>query len=703
MLLWPGVALRRPVPRINASLVAWPGVSALLLACFCQGSAASDYGTTGLIDIPTARMQADGTFTTSVAFEERTESYMLTYQATPWLESTFRYTGFNDFFFWDRNYEIKARLWEERWLLPQVAVGIRDAVGTGVFGSEYVVASKQIGSLDVTLGLGWGRLADKGVATNPLTYVDDRFEERERSDDGTGGEVNFNTFFSGEEVGVFGGASYHFERWPLKAIIEYNPDQYEFSTRRGVPAPASPWTFGLAWEALPGVELTLSRQHNETWGLAMAARVDTTAEPPQRQTDVFVSSATMAPDEMPEGLNPSLWYDRLLYDMERSGLLLIEARIDKLTQTAVLVIGNEDHVLWADATARAMALVDLHLPPSVRSLQLVIEENGHRVHTLSALRPSSSYWQGTAPASQNLRVLPGRILENPQHRTDFVTRKVNFEINVNNRVQLFDPDDPLRYQFYLAVGAELALPRNWALRGSYAFDIHNTFDESRRQSDSVLPRVRSDVVKYLQQGDNGLDSLFLEKRGSLSPVLHYRMFGGVLEEMYSGVGGEVLYQPVQSRLAFGVSANRVRQRDFDKSFDHLDYETTTAFLSAYWATPFYNYDVAVHAGRYLAKDVGATVELRRTFTNGWMVGLWATFTDVSSEDFGEGSFDKGMFFRIPLDGLFGNRTRSAYATRIRPIQRDGGQRLENHSGNIWWDLRGARFDVFSQAGDRISP
>ncbi|NDD70115.1 MAG: hypothetical protein EBZ29_12330, partial [Synechococcaceae bacterium WB9_4xC_028] len=62
-------------------------------------------------------------------------------QATPWLQGTFRYTGFDEFFHWDRNYEFKARLWEEELYLPQVAVGIRDMVGTGVFGSEYLVAS----------------------------------------------------------------------------------------------------------------------------------------------------------------------------------------------------------------------------------------------------------------------------------------------------------------------------------------------------------------------------------------------------------------------------------------------------------------------------------------------------------------------------------------------------------------------------------
>ena len=163
--------------------------------------------------------------------------------------------------------------------------------------------------------------------------------------------------------------------------------------------------------------------------------------------------------------------------------------------------------------------------------------------------------------------------------------------------------------------------------------------------------------------------------------------------MFSGVGGEVLWWPSKSRFALGLSIAQVRQRDYDKSFDHLDYEVTTGFLSGYWATPWYNYDLAIHAGRYLAKDSGITFDLRRTFRNGWQVGLFATKTDVSSEEFGEGSFDKGFYFQVPLEGLFGDRARATASTRVRPVLRDGGQRLENHSGNIFWDLRQARYDA----------
>ena len=38
------------------------------------------------------------------------------------------------FFYYDRNYEAKVRLLKQQGYLPQVAMGVRDMVGTGVFG-----------------------------------------------------------------------------------------------------------------------------------------------------------------------------------------------------------------------------------------------------------------------------------------------------------------------------------------------------------------------------------------------------------------------------------------------------------------------------------------------------------------------------------------------------------------------------------------
>ena len=190
----------------------------VILFVFPVPLSASDYGTTGLIDTPTARMSHDGTFTATAAVQSRTNSYALSYQIMPWLEGTFRYTGYNDFFFWDRNYEVKARLWQERDYLPQVAVGIRDLVGTGFAASEYLVASKAVGGFDITLGMGWGRLAGKGDFDNPLIQVAESFADRSGFE-GVGGEVNYGQLFSGSKVGLFGGLRYQSSSLPLSLML----------------------------------------------------------------------------------------------------------------------------------------------------------------------------------------------------------------------------------------------------------------------------------------------------------------------------------------------------------------------------------------------------------------------------------------------------------------------------------------------------
>ena len=671
--------------------------AALSLISFSPTSA-SDFGTTGLIDVPTARFDEDGTFAAAASTDQRHKQFSITYQATPWLQGTFRYTGYNDYFYWDRNYEVKARLWEEDVFLPQVAVGVRDIVGTAVFGAEYVVASKQIAeNTDVTLGLGWGRLAGDGLFSNPLKLFDDRFSNRTATT-GEGGDFRLDDLFSGPEVGFFGGVVHSFQQVPISLALEFNPDRYDRDfIRGGLERPSSPWSAGLTWHALSGVDLRLSLQHGDKFGIGFRSYLNSKEERPRREYERFISSYYLSPSAMPGQINKSSWYDRLLYDVERSGLLLVEGTISKDGHQAQLVVVNNSHELWADAIGHFTALADLHLPATVTTIFFVVEEGGYRPLTVVVPRPSAAYSDAPHLRLNQVRLVEGRTLIRPQHRTGFATGKVNTTFNIKTRFQLFDPDDPARYQVFGELASEYALSNHWTVRSSIAVDIENNFDESQRQnSDSVLPKVRSNVARYLAEGDSGLEKLIVEGRNSYGEALHYRAVGGIFEMMYGGIGGEVLYWPHKSRVAVGMSVAYAKQRDYTRRLGFLDYDVVTGHVSAYWATPFYNYDVALHAGRYLAKDIGATFEARRTFRNGWQVGVWASLTDVPFEDFGEGSFDKGMYFQVPLDGVFGSKSRSRFSTRMRPIQRDGGQRLDGFSGDIFWDLRTARYDAFAK-------
>jgi hypothetical protein len=125
----------------------------------------------------------------------------------------------------------------------------------------------------------------------------------------------------------------------------------------------------------------------------------------------------------------------------------------------------------------------------------------------------------------------------------------------------------------------------------------------------------------------------------------------------------------------------------------------TGFVSAYYR---FNrgYTARLDVGRYLAGDKGATLTLAREFPNGWRVGAFATLTNVSSKDFGEGSFDKGIFVRIPLSWMLGRPSRDAFNMGFRPTQRDGGQML-NVAGRLYETVRAYRTGDLNDQWGRV--
>jgi hypothetical protein len=677
-----------------------------------EGTQASDFGPLGLIDMPTARMRSDGALTLSTSQQDTEDIYAVTFQALPRLEGTFRYTVQNPGDKLgslesnrDRSFEAKWLLVKEGDGLPALAVGARDMLGTGVFSSEYMVASKRFGPIDLSLGLGWGRLAGRGSFSNPLVQLTDAAAVRE-GETGEGGVPRPQDFFRGEKAGVFGGIEIDLPQ-DLRFIAEFSSDRYTRETRLGTISEPSAFNFGLGWQPAQGLDVILSHQLGQDLAVSVSASLDALADVPEKPSAVFWSvDEGIGRRANVEGFAPDSWYAKLLFDVERSGLLLLSGDLRDRGRTAWLELENPGYAYEADALRRLLALAELHLPKSVRAVHVLLQQDGivhARVRYLRRLGTPAALPGASSDLDSLLSFMPPRpMVPNPDFRTGFPKPFFNFGVSLGQRAMLMDPDDPLRYQFLAKLNLGADLGRDFYLRGSLGLNLYNDWNTIRRESDSVLPRVRSEIKRYLQEGDTGLDVLLLEKRGMMGAGIAYRAYAGVLEEMFSGVGGELLYRPFPSRLALGVNLNYARQRDFDKRFGLQDYEVITGHASLYWATPFYHYDVAVHGGRYLAGDWGGTLEVRRTFDNGWMVGGFFTLTDVPFDRFGEGSFDKGLFFRVPFNSLLPGNSREAFSTTVRTIQRDGGARLDGVE-TLWWESRSRRTDALVQTRRRMLP
>jgi len=683
-------------------------------------SGASDFGTTGLITLPTARMQADGSLTATLALNDVSDLYNITFQATPFIEATFRYAIFDPRVDRakakdanrDRSYGVKLRLLQEGRKLPALALGIRDVLGTGVWSGEYLVASKSIAAFDISAGLGWGRLAGRETFSSPFEWISDGFAERPSGSVGgvIGGEVRATSFFRGG-VGLFGGVRYSVPNLPVQLIAEYSSDDYRREVGLGTLQKSSPVNFGVAWAIVDGITIAASYQQGAFAGLTLSSTLNFKKRP-DRQFEQFYSVAIQQGRNIaPERLDLDAWYDRLLFDAERSGLRIHAAYFQPGDDHVGFTISNDRYTIWADALNQFFLLSEIHLPDALRKITVeTLEDNlvgnavqYQRVNIVKSSGRVSVHQrlnQATDPAG--IKILPGSQLVRPAHRTDFGYPKLALGADLALRVQLMDPDAPLKHQLYIKGTGRIALSESYNIWSAVTIDVSNDFT-TKRTSDSVLPRVRSEVNQYLTKGENALDFLFLERRTSISSSLHSVAYVGILEEMFGGAGVEFLYEPFASRWALGANLNWVKQRDFDKKFSFRDYQAFTGHTSVYYASPWFDLDFGLHVGQYLAKDLGYTFETRRTFDNGFSIGGFFTRTNVSAIDFGEGSFDKGMFLSIPYSLLLPRNTRGRYSTIVRSIERDGGRRLEGIVGNLWWNRRATRFDALQNNRDRIAP
>jgi hypothetical protein len=671
---------------------------------------ASDLGVVGLFDTPTARMLKDGGLKISYSTQKIANITNITYQATPWLETTFRYSVFNpdnpnrNSFILDglndRSYAAKIRIKEETKYVPELSFGIQDILGTGAWNGEYLVASKNLNNFDISIGMGWGRLSERAVFSNPIGLLSDKFKERELENKSNGGRIRSNTFLKGRDVGLFGGISYKFTNTNLKFLIEYNSDAYEREIRLGTIKSSSPISIGLEWSPFDGSSLTLSHQQGNQFGISLSSLIDTKYLPQKKKLKSFYSSYDgYSISSFPMDLNFNSWYDRLFYDLDKSGILLRGAKVFPEYDQINIEITNYRYNLTADAINRVLSLSHIHLPKNIKNINVIINEGGFRVLTIAYKRINHRNKYEKVNNKNLLTVLPPRGLDNPNYKTN-IRNSFNTDINISTRFQLFDPDKPVKHQFFLKIATLYNISNNWNLVGSFSIDLYNNFDLNRGPSSS-LPHVRTEINQYLVNGSSGIDSFYLEGKYTIKNNIYIRAYVGLLEMMYSGFGGEVLYQPFKSRFALGATINKVKKRGYERNFELLDYETVTGFLSLYYASPFYNYDIGLHMGRYLAKDKGVTVEVRRTFDSGFSIGAFATSTNVSSSDFGEGSFDKGLFFSIPFNSFAFNDTKSAFTTIVRSLQRDGGQKLDDFTGRLWHDIRNVRYDRLENNKNRM--
>jgi len=653
----------------------------------------SSYGTPGIIDMPSATTTGDGllSWTTSHLTDHTRNS--LHFQITPRLSGVFRYSILRGYFsggdLKDRSFDLHYLLREETTTTPALAIGLRDFGGTGIFGGEYVVASKHFldDRLTVTGGLGWGRLASWGGFENPLGRIDDRFNHRPGF---TGieetGRIAFNRFFRGEAA-FFGGLEYQVND-RLRLALEYSSDAYVEEVARMGFEHRTPINLGLTYRATQNLTMNAFVIGGAQAGIGFTYVIDPRS--PHFPGGIERRSPAIVPRAEIAALG---WDIDAVEDTRarlRSGLAAQGLTLESYAQegsTARIVLANPTYSATPEALGRAGRVMANSLPEGIESFEITLAAAGIPTSRTTLrradLRALEHAWDGSwqSFARAEIADAPSRLPPDPG-----VYPSLDWSVMPYFSAALFDPDNPLRVDLGLEAAAQYTIAPGLSLSAVVRQKALGNLDTSTRVSNSILPHVRSDSAQYDKLQGPHVEILTADYLFRPGPDLYGRLSAGWFERMYAGVSGELLWYPVESRLALGAEVNYVAQRDPLSRLGFTDYRIATGHVSAYY--DFGNsFRGELDVGRYLAGDWGATVSLDREFDNGFRVGAFFTLTDVPFDDYGEGSFDKGIRITIPVSWIAGEPGRGALQQTIRPILRDGGARVEIAS-RLYQQVRG---------------
>ncbi len=675
-----------------ARTVSWPTAWDASAAPRDLPLTASDWGEVGLLQTPSARMEPAGAvrLMISAGWPYTRATSML--QPLDWLEFGFRYTDIQNQLYGaniagsqtykDKSLDLKLRLLQEDGNMPQLALGMRDIGGTGLFSGEYLVASKRWGNWDTSAGLGWGYMGGRGNIASPLGFLGDSYKSRGTADVGQGGTVSSNGMFHGP-VAPFCGVQWNspYQNWVFKAELDGNDYRNEpYGTNLQA---SSPFNWGLVYRYSPTIDMSLAWERGDrvVFGLNLHGSMDKMEVPKvldpvlPRVQPLPTAAVPLMPNSAPT------WSNTAQEITKFTDWQVLE--LDQQFSTLNVTLATDEAVFANERVERAITVLHSLAPQSFKRFVLNLQQRGI---AMSRVAVDRAEWvaQHTGAQAPSLRLpaeqlYPGSLepsaaREAPTYvAAGLSDTKVTIGPSYNQI--LGGPDSFLLYEIGVQARIDKHFtPSTW-LAGNFNARILDNYEGFKFDGPSNLPRVRTYAREFVTTARYTMPGMQLTHVEDLGGGHYASVYGGMLEEMFGGVGAEWLYRPWQGKWAFGVDVNHVQQRDFAENLKFRDYQVDTGHATLYWDTGWNDVQVKLSAGQYLAGDTGATFDFKRVFKNGTALGLWATKTNVSAEQFGEGSFDKGIYMTIPFDVLLPKSAPGTANVVWSPLTRDGGAKL----------------------------
>lgn len=615
-------------------------------------SAGNTHGVSGLINLPSARSSTESSMSLSFVRSIPDRKYMLTASPYDWLEATIFYVditgkdypGINQSYK-DKGFNVKAKIFEETEFLPAIAIGANDIAGTGFYNSEYIVFSKNIRNIDFSAGIGWGSLSDGINFKNPLIAFDKKFSSRSESFKDFGGSLDFNNYFSGKKAALF-----------LGAVIKLSESNNLYVEHDSTVVP------GEVGYRDSNIDLNVGFSHKINNNIELKASFirgeDLTIQ--FNLTDNFLDYKPNQKYRKHTEIPNKYEHLQKILELNRIGLIGVQQKDKKI----LVDIKQNAYLDYFLATKNTKQAIDDSFGKDA-SREVVIAQYAVGMNVLKEKIPSYSSFSY-------------RSLENTEesiNKYDYIVIEnypiASFSIGIVPKLFIASREGFLYRGLMLEGNSEVVFSEKLILSSNLKYSLSDNFDGLYIPPVDTYPeQVRSDVKLYLNQVDEGIKIGRLQ----LDYFTNYEnnffsLSAGIFEDMFAGYGFEYLYSEKNSMFMYGFELFNVYKRDYDMRFKLLNYSNIMPRAKIIFDENTFNTRTTLSYGEYLAGDIGYTFEIERLFKNGVKMGFFFSQTDVPISLYGEGSFDKGVKFTIPIRSFFSS-DKSLQNYVWRPLTKD---------------------------------
>lgn len=642
----------------------------------------------GYFNMPSARMGKEGEIGFGYASVHPYRLYSVRCQLADRLEFSGNYRvfrgvedpilssyGFGDLS--DKGANIKIALFrpeDSEYRLPGVAFGMEDFLGTRSFKSKYIVATQVSKKYDCELSLGYGFERIRGFFGGFLW-------------------IPFRTWDNDYVKGIALAAEY--DATPYRShIYEKHPKGHNQKSKINFGLKYRLWdTFDFSLSYVRGCKLAFSGAcfYNFGYTKGFIPKIDDPL--PYKAPKNVEPIGCHRTEEM-------LGFD-LAYPFLEQGFELLEVGLsyDNCFQKRLhLKVFSTSFRTENDVRDRLNNLLAFLTPSDIEKVVVVIQSEGFPVQEYVYDMTFVRMFACKTLCSYELEVLtPMRevtFYDCYSKKTFYETPQYPYNFYVEPKTHTMFGSSKGKFKYSL--GVHLGVDGYFfdgiyysVLLGYNIFGDLNDVKDVDRLNPSQIVNVRSDIVNYYKADGITLDEAYIQKNWNMGRGWFSKVALGYFEEEYAGLGGEVLWYPVEGPFSIGAEAAIFKKRaykglgfqskvrrlhGYTPSFHKFTF--SQAFFNMYYRWEWAKLDFKVSVGKFLANDFGVRYEVARYFPSGLEIYLWYTRTNGHDHINGETYYDKGVGFSMPLDIFYTYSSRERWGYGMSAWLRDVGVRVQ---------------------------